>query len=63
MGLPGQEAGKVGVLTCAPRIGDEVSAGYRNFAELLQEAEREGCVRLEYDDRRGNYRVDLIDID
>jgi len=39
----------------------EANAGYRNFAELLQEAEREGCVRLEYDERRGNYRVDLID--
>jgi uncharacterized protein (TIGR00288 family) len=40
---------------------NEVSAGYRNFADLLQEAEREGCVRLEYDERRGNYRVDLVD--
>ena len=40
---------------------NETSAGYRNFAELLQEAEREGCVRLEYDERRGNYRVDLVD--
>ena len=40
---------------------NEVSAGYRNFADLLQEAEREGCVRLEYDERRGNYRVDLAD--
>jgi uncharacterized protein (TIGR00288 family) len=40
----------------------ESSAGYRNFAELLQEAEREGCVRLEYDERRGNYRVDLIPV-
>ncbi len=39
----------------------ESAAGYRNFAELLQAAEREGCVRLEYDERRGNYRVDLID--
>ena len=39
----------------------EAHAGYRNFAELLQEAEREGCVRLEYDERRGNYRVDLVD--
>ncbi len=38
----------------------EASAGYRNFAELLQAAEREGCVRLEYDERRGNYRVDLV---
>jgi len=42
---------------------NEVSAGYRNFAELLQEAEREGCVQLEYDEKRGNYRVDLVDID
>ena len=40
---------------------NEASAGYRNFAELLQDAEREGCVRLEYDERRGNYRVDLVD--
>ena len=42
---------------------NEASAGYRNFAELLQEAEREGCVRLEYDERRGNYRVELLDED
>jgi uncharacterized protein (TIGR00288 family) len=42
---------------------NEASAGYRNFAELLQDAEREGCVRLEYDEKRGNYRVDLIDVD
>ena len=40
---------------------NEASAGYRNFAELLQDAEREGCVKLEYDERRGNYRVDLLD--
>lgn len=40
---------------------NESNAGYRNFAELLKDAEREGCVRLEYDDKRGNYRVDLID--
>jgi hypothetical protein len=40
---------------------NEANAGYRNFNELLQEAEREGCVRLEYDERRGNYRVDLVD--
>jgi uncharacterized protein (TIGR00288 family) len=39
----------------------ELRAGYRNFAELLQEAEKEGCVRLEYDEQRGNYRVDLVD--
>jgi uncharacterized protein (TIGR00288 family) len=40
---------------------NEAGAGYRNFAELLQDAEREGCVRLEYDERRGNYRVELLD--
>jgi uncharacterized protein (TIGR00288 family) len=40
---------------------NEAGAGYRNFAELLQDAEREGVVRLEYDEQRGNYRVDLID--
>jgi len=40
---------------------NEARAGYRNFAELLQDAEREGCVRLEYDERRGNYRVELLD--
>jgi len=39
----------------------ELRAGYRNFDELLQEAENEGCVRLEYDEQRGNYRVDLVD--
>ncbi len=40
---------------------NEGNAGYRNFNELLQDAEKEGCVRLEYDERRGNYRVDLVD--
>ncbi|MEZ4281701.1 MAG: NYN domain-containing protein [Myxococcota bacterium] len=40
---------------------NETNAGYRNFNELLQDAEKEGCVRLEYDERRGNYRVDLVD--
>ena len=39
----------------------EASAGYRNFNELLKDAEREGCVTLEYDEKRGNYRVDLVD--
>ena len=39
---------------------NEVSAGYRNFTDLLQDAEKEGCVKLEYDERRGNYRVDLV---
>ena len=40
---------------------NEANAGYRNFNELLQDAEKDGCVRLEYDERRGNYRVDLVD--
>lgn len=40
---------------------NEATAGYRNFNELLQDAEKDGCVRLEYDERRGNYRVDLVD--
>jgi len=40
---------------------NETRAGYRNFAELLQDAEKEGCVRLEYDERRGNYRVDMLE--
>ena len=39
----------------------EVNAGYRNFADLLKDAEKEGCIRLEYDEKRGNYRVDLVD--
>ena len=39
----------------------EANAGYRNFADLLKDAEREGCVTLEYDEKRGNYRVDLVD--
>lgn len=39
----------------------ETSAGYRNFAELLKDAEREGCITLEYDESRGNYRVGLVD--
>ncbi len=40
---------------------NEANAGYRNFNELLQDAEKDGCVRLEYDERRGNYRVDIVD--
>ena len=40
---------------------DETASGYRNFAELLQAAEREGVVKLEYDERRGNYKVDLLE--
>ncbi|MDG2334900.1 MAG: NYN domain-containing protein [Myxococcota bacterium] len=40
---------------------NEAYLGYRNFAELLEHAEDEGCVELDYDERRGNYKVRLID--
>jgi uncharacterized protein (TIGR00288 family) len=36
---------------------DESYYGYRNFAELLERAAKEGLVTLEYDEQRGNYRV------
>jgi uncharacterized protein (TIGR00288 family) len=39
---------------------NESYLGYRNFAELLEHAEDEGCVDLDYDERRGNYKVRLI---
>ena len=42
---------------------NETRAGYRNFTELLQDAEKEGCVKLDYDEQRGNYRVSLVDED
>jgi uncharacterized protein (TIGR00288 family) len=40
---------------------NESYLGYRNFAELLEHAEDEGCVDLDFDERRGNYKVRLID--
>jgi len=40
---------------------NESYLGYRNFAELLEHAEDEGCVDLDYDERRGNYKVRLVD--
>jgi hypothetical protein len=39
---------------------NESYLGYRNFAELLEHAEDEGCVDLDFDERRGNYKVRLI---
>ena len=39
---------------------NESYLGYRNFAELLEHAEDEGCVELDFDERRGNYKVRLI---
>jgi uncharacterized protein (TIGR00288 family) len=40
---------------------NESYLGYRNFAELLEHAEDEGCVDLDFDERRGNYKVRLVD--
>jgi uncharacterized protein (TIGR00288 family) len=34
--------------------------GYTTFAELLQDAAKEGVIRLELDEQRGNYRVKSI---
>ncbi len=31
--------------------------GYRSFSELLEHAQREGLIHLEFDQQRGNYRV------
>ena len=36
---------------------NEVYAGYRNFGELLKDAERRKLIDLEYDENRGNYKV------
>ena len=33
--------------------------GYRDFAELLEDAEDKGLVELDWDDKRGNYQVRL----
>ena len=35
--------------------------GYRNFAELLEHAADEGEIGIDFDERRGNYRVRLLD--
>ena len=40
---------------------NESYLGYRNFAELLEHAEDEGFLELDYDERRGNYQVHLLD--
>jgi hypothetical protein len=36
---------------------NETYYGYRNFAELLEDAAKEGVIELEHDPQRGNYRV------
>ncbi len=35
--------------------------GYRSFSELLKDAESNAEIRLEYDERRGNYKVQLME--
>ena len=37
----------------------EAYHGYRDFAELLEDAEDKGLVELDWDDKRGNYQVRL----
>ena len=33
--------------------------GYRSFGDLLADAQKEGIIELEYDEERGNYKVQL----
>jgi uncharacterized protein (TIGR00288 family) len=40
---------------------NESYSGYRNFADLLKDAERRGYVDLDYDEGRGNYTVRLVE--
>lgn len=35
--------------------------GYRSFSELLKDVEKQGQIRLEYDQERGNYKVQVAD--
>jgi uncharacterized protein (TIGR00288 family) len=39
---------------------NETYYGYRNFAELLEDAAKEGVIELELDPQRGNYRVKSV---
>ena len=38
---------------------NEVHAGYQSFGDLLEDAEKQGLLHLDYDESRGNYRVRL----
>ncbi len=40
---------------------NEQNAGYKNFADLLKDAEARGYVNLDYDESRGNYIVHMRD--
>ncbi|MCG8590927.1 MAG: NYN domain-containing protein [Proteobacteria bacterium] len=35
--------------------------GYQTFSDLLEEAEEEGFLALDFDDRRGNYKIRLVE--
>jgi len=40
---------------------NELNSGYKNFADLLKDAEDRGYLKLEYDESRGNYKVRMGD--
>ncbi len=40
---------------------NEQNVGYKNFADLLKDAEDRDYLKLEYDENRGNYKVRLVD--
>jgi len=35
--------------------------GYRNFGDLLKDAEKQGLIELDYDEDRGNFKVQLVE--
>jgi uncharacterized protein (TIGR00288 family) len=39
----------------------EHNSGYKNFADLLKDAEARGYLKLEYDESRGNFKVRMRD--
>jgi len=40
---------------------NEHNSGYKNFADLLKDAEARGYLKLEYDESRGNFKVRMRD--
>ena len=38
---------------------NEAYYGYRNFSDLLEEAQAAGLIELEHDEARGNYKIRL----
>jgi hypothetical protein len=38
---------------------NEAYYGYRNFSDLLEEAQSQGLIELEHDQARGNYKIKL----